>query len=73
MTSRSSIDPEWVRTLAKYADLPLATDREPAVAQILAAWIPEANALSRKMSAPEYQSFTPGTIFSHPFDPDGEG
>jgi hypothetical protein len=73
MTSHPLLDPECVRALARYADLPLSADRESAVAQILAAWIPEANALSRKMSAPEYQSLTPGTIFSHPIDPEGEG
>lgn len=55
-----------VRWLACYAGLPLAPGREPAVAAILDAWVPEANALSRKMSEAAHRDLLPATVFAHP-------
>lgn len=60
------------RALSRYADLPLASGREAALAAILDAWIPDANALSRKMSAPEHRDLVPATMFAHPGLDDGE-
>lgn len=67
-----SITDGQVRDLAEYAGLPLAADRRPAVMAILNAWIPDANALSEKMSAAEYLTLVPATVFSHPSATDGE-
>ena len=72
MSSPDSIDPDAVRALAAYADLPLAPGREGAVAPVLAAWLADAHALGRKMSAPEHWMLAPVTIFSHPASEDGE-
>ncbi len=69
-------DPEitvdQVRDLAAHAALPLAKSREAAVAAILNAWVPDANALSRKMSAASHQSLLPVTVFVHPGAPEAE-
>jgi hypothetical protein len=64
--SDSGISPQALRMLAAYADLPLAAGREAAVAAVLGAWLPDVDALSRKMSAPEHQELTPATTFIHP-------
>jgi hypothetical protein len=71
--SDPQISPQALRTLAAYADLPLAARREEAVAAVLGAWLPEVNALSRKMSSPEHQALAPATTFIHPGVEDGEG
>ncbi len=63
---------EAVRELARHADLPLAAGREEAIAPVLQAWLLDANALSRKMSAPEYRTLAPATILVHPAAEDGE-
>jgi len=60
-----SVTPETVRTLAAIADLPLAEGRAEVVAELLAEWLPAANELSRKMSAPEHQTLLPATVFTH--------
>lgn len=52
--------------LASVGELPLPSGREAAVAAILAVWLPDANELSRKMSAPVHQHLLPATVFSHP-------
>ena len=52
-----------VRLLARCADLPLPGHREAAVAAILDAWLPDANALSHKMSAAEHRDLVPATVF----------
>lgn len=62
-----------VRELARHAGLPLAAGREEAIAPVLQAWLLDANALSRKMSAPEHWTVAPATIFTHPAAEDGEG
>ena len=72
MISPGPTDPGGVRALAAHADLPLAPAREAAVAPVLRAWLADAAALSRKMSAPEHWLLTPVTIFSHPSSEDGE-
>ena len=65
MANRMNIDAGLVRRLTQYADLPLAPERASVVAPILDAWIADAEALSRKMSAAEYQALAPATIFAH--------
>jgi len=72
MRHPSNITPEVLRTLADHADLPLATGREKAVAAVLGAWLPDVNALCRKMSAPEHQELAPATTFIHPDIGEGE-
>src|SRR5690606_170036 len=72
MGSSGPIDPEAVRALAVHAGLPLAPGREAMVAPVLNAWLADANALSRKMSAPEHWTLAPVTIFSQPAVEDGE-
>jgi hypothetical protein len=70
---KETVDARAVRDMAAYADLPLAAGREAAIAPVLQAWLLDANALSRKMSAPEYLAIAPVTVFSHPAAEDGEG
>ncbi|HZH08270.1 MAG TPA: hypothetical protein VEY69_16500 [Lautropia sp.] len=71
-TVESAVSPETLRALASYADLPLAAGREEPVAAVLGAWLPDVNALSRKMSAPEHQDLAPATTFIHPSVDDRE-
>jgi hypothetical protein len=72
MSSFLPVGPQVVRELARHADLPLAAGREAAILPVLQAWLADANALSRKMSAPEHWTIAPVTIFSHPSAEDGE-
>jgi hypothetical protein len=58
-----------VRSLAATADLPLSEDRLGAVAELLGSWLPAANELSRKMSAPAYLETMPITVLVHPNPP----
>ena len=53
------------RVLAELADLPLGSGRDQIVGGLLAAWLPPANELSRKMSAPEHTALMPATVFTH--------
>ena len=69
---RATITVEDVRALAVFAALPLDKNREAAVAAILNAWVPDANALSRKMSDAKHQALVPSTVFTHPESCDGE-
>ena len=71
-TPATEISAVHVRDLALFAALPLSTEREAAVRAILNAWVPDANALSTKMSAAIYQALTPATVFSHYETFDGE-
>jgi hypothetical protein len=66
MTDGSEVDDEMVAVLARAADLPLAEDRRAVVREVLGAWLPDANELSRKMSEPEHWTVTPATVFTHP-------
>ncbi len=54
-----------VRSLARYAGLPLPVEREAGVAAILDAWAPAADELSRKMSAKAHQELLPVTVLTH--------
>lgn len=72
MSTKPLLTPAQVRELALYADLPLAPGREHAITPILAAWIDDANALSRKMSAAQYQDLVPATVFTHPSHDDAD-
>ena len=51
--------------LAAHAGLDLSPERAAAAAAILAAWLPAAHELSRKMSAPEHRALMPATVFAH--------
>ena len=53
------------RVLAELAELPLGAGRDEIVGELLAAWLPPANELSRKMSAAEYTALLPATVFTH--------
>lgn len=57
---------DLTRALAAFAELPLLAGRETAAASILAAWLPGASELSRKMAASSYQNLVPATVFTHP-------
>jgi hypothetical protein len=67
-----AVTTELVRSLARYAELPLAAGRESVVAPLLDAWLRDANALSAKMSQPECRTLVPATVFSHPDAPERE-
>lgn len=60
------VTPEQVRTLAQLADLALEDERLSAAAELLTAWVPAANELSRKMSVAEYDALMPITVLVHP-------
>ncbi len=70
MPPRKEVTPALTRALADYAELPLGADREADVTPILEAWVKDANALSRKMSAARYMTLVPATVFSHPVEPE---
>ncbi len=54
-----------VAALAACASLNLSPDRLAAATRVLAVWLPAANELSRKMSAPAHQTLLPITAFAH--------
>ena len=58
--------------LAQTAGLPLALGSATRAGELLAAWLPAANDLSRKMSAIEHTDLLPITMFTHAV-PDTEG
>lgn len=60
------IDEKTIAVLAAVADLPLSEGRYGPVQEVLWAWLPDANALNRKMSAQEHWTVTPATVFTHP-------
>jgi hypothetical protein len=66
MDNEPLIQVEDVRLLARIAQLPLDPDRESQVAALLSAWLPDANALSAKMSAQEFREVLPITLFANP-------
>ena len=53
------------RVLAELAGLKLGGGRDQIVGELLAAWLPPANELSRKMSGGEHTSLLPATVFTH--------
>ena len=72
MATPSTIDQALVRALAAMAELPLDPGRESTIVPILAAWVKDANELSRKMSTAQHWTVTPATIFVHSLQPDGK-
>lgn len=66
MNDDSRITAATVGTIAATAELPLDAERAEAVAEGLAVWIPAANELNRKMSAPEHRERGPIAVFTHP-------
>lgn len=65
------ITTETVAAAAVLAGLPLTEDRAAAVAGLLAAWVPAANALSERMQAEAVRPLVPTTVFGQP--PAAEG
>lgn len=65
MTDR--ITPEDLEPFERLADLTLKGERRKGVADILSAWVPAANELSRKMAEPRHRGLTPNVRFTHPF------
>lgn len=57
---------QQVRALAECAGLELSDDRLDAGAELLGAWLPAANELSRKMAAREHDQLMPITVLTHP-------
>ena len=51
--------------LAATAELPLGPGRAAIAGALLAAWLPAANELSRKMSSVEPTALLPVTVFAH--------
>ena len=66
MDERIEVSEAAVRKLADLAGLPLEGGREALLAPQLSDWLTAANELNRKMSAPEYLSIMPATVFTHP-------
>jgi hypothetical protein len=62
----TTVTEETVLAGAEHAGLPLAPDRAAAVAALLSAWLPAANALSERMQAQELTALTPVVAFNHP-------
>lgn len=62
----SNLTTDQVQVLARCADLDLSDERAAAAAEILNAWVPAANEVSRKMAAPEYDNLMPITVLVHP-------
>ncbi|SFO47538.1 hypothetical protein SAMN05216207_10658 [Pseudonocardia ammonioxydans] len=58
-----AVTPRDVAAAARLADLALPDDRLAAVASLLSAWIPNANALSRRMQASNLDSLVPSVVF----------
>lgn len=54
-----------IEVLAGLAALPLPDGRAQVIREPLAAWVRDANELSRKMSQKEYLDLMPATIFHH--------
>ena len=52
-------------SLALTAGLPLAVGSAAIAGELLAAWLPAANELSRKMGAIEHAALLPITVFTH--------
>jgi hypothetical protein len=55
-----------LRALAAAASLEISGQREAQVDGVLQSWLVDANALSLKMSAAQFQTLTPVTVFAHP-------
>ena len=73
MKTHIPVTPELVAQLGHYSALPLSKERLAMVAPLLDVWLKDANQLSEKMAAIEYQALVPATVFSHPGNHEGEG
>ncbi|SAL81219.1 hypothetical protein AWB74_05895 [Caballeronia arvi] len=60
---RNSSVEQLVVTTAEHSNLPLEEGRVAVISEILAVWLKDANALSAKMSAPEFAHVSPITGF----------
>ena len=57
---------ETVKQLCAAAGLDVAEERLALIAPQLAAWVEDANELSRKLAAEEHRGVQPITVFRHP-------
>lgn len=53
-----------VTLLARYAGLPLPSDRPAVIQPILQAWLPAANELNERMARDEVRGIVPCTVLS---------
>lgn len=60
------VNEDMVKKLASIANLPLDETRIKIIAPELEKWIHSNNELSEKMSAEDFLTVTPITIFNHP-------
>lgn len=67
----TAITTNTVTAAAALAGLPLGEGRAAAIADLLGAWVPAANALSSRMQAADLRSLTPTTVFGQPPAADG--
>lgn len=67
----TAITTDTVTAAAVLAGLPLGEGRAAALADLLGAWVPAANALSSRMQAADLRSLAPTTVFGQP--PAAEG
>ncbi len=67
-----TVTPETIRASAEHAGLALGDDRVAALAGLLGAWLPMANALSQRMQAADLQALMPVTVLNHPAADGGE-
>ena len=61
-----------VQATARLADLPLSDERAAAVAGLLSAWVPPANALSARMRAVDLDRLMPAVVFAQTDVPNEE-
>ena len=62
----SEVQPQDLAALlAQTTGLPLGVGRAALAGELLAAWLPAANELSRKMGAIEHAALLPITVFTH--------
>ncbi|GAA4916356.1 hypothetical protein EV188_104482 [Actinomycetospora succinea] len=59
----SAVSPDGVVAAAALAGLPLDEDHAAAIAALLGAWVPAANALSTRMQAESVRDVAPATVF----------
>jgi hypothetical protein len=65
MADGDPVTPRAVRSAAALADLDLTGERADRVAALLSAWVPAAQALSRRMQAEDLRDLVPVTVFTH--------
>jgi hypothetical protein len=69
---RDPVTAKEVRALYNVADLALPEERLAPVTELLNAWLPAANELSRTMAGDAYMAIMPITVVVHPENGDKE-